>query len=288
MWEERWHPLREEWVIVAAHRQSRPWSGAEVAGQAVKPPAYDPTCYLCPGNSRVGGAANPAYTGTFVFDNDHPCVGVNAPRDLAPPVGIYRNRAATGVARVVCYSPRHDLTLAELDVDGVDALLATWQQQMRELATYPDVNFVLIFENKGEVVGVSNPHPHCQIYATNFTFKYIETELRAGRHHLERTGQTLFQDIIAAERQGGRRIVSQQGSAMAFVPYFARYAYETYVAPVRSVAAIDELSGEERRDLATVLPDVVIRFDNLWRMPVPSLIALPHAPGGGGPPGVHF
>ena len=114
MWEERWHPLREEWVIVAAHRQSRPWSGAEVAGQAPTPPAFDPTCYLCPGNARVGGATNPRYTGTFVFDNDHPCVGVNAPRDLAPPLGIYRNRPAAGVARVVCYSPRHDLTLAEL------------------------------------------------------------------------------------------------------------------------------------------------------------------------------
>ena len=161
MWEERWHPLREEWVIVAAHRQSRPWSGAEVAGQAPKPPAFDPTCYLCPGNARIGGTTNPAYTGTFVFDNDHPCVGVNAPRDLTPPIGIYRNRPATGVARVVCYSPRHDLTLAQLDVDGVDALLETWQLQMRELATHPEVNFVLIFENKGEVVGVSNPHPHC-------------------------------------------------------------------------------------------------------------------------------
>jgi UDPglucose--hexose-1-phosphate uridylyltransferase len=98
MWEEPWHPLREEWVIVAAHRQSRPWSGAEVAAQALKPPAFDPTCYLCPGNSRVGGATNPAYTGTFVFDNDHPCVGVNAPRNLTTPIGVYRNRPATGVA----------------------------------------------------------------------------------------------------------------------------------------------------------------------------------------------
>ena len=184
MWEERWHPLREEWVIVAAHRQSRPWSGAEVGHQAPRPPAFDPACYLCPGNARVSGAVNPRYTGTFVFDNDHPCVGAAAPRELTPPAGIYRNRPATGVARVVCYSPRHDVTLAELDVDGVDALLETWQQQMRELAAHPDVAFVLIFENKGEVVGVSNPHPHCQIYATNFTFKYIETELRAGRRHL--------------------------------------------------------------------------------------------------------
>jgi UDPglucose--hexose-1-phosphate uridylyltransferase len=278
MWEQRWHPLREEWVIVAAHRQSRPWSGAEVSGSRDVPPSYDPGCYLCPGNTRISGAKNPPYTGTFVFDNDHPCVGPNAPRELAAPPGIYRNRPATGIARVVCYSPRHDVTLAELDVDGVDALLATWQEQMRELATHPDVRFVLIFENKGEVVGVSNPHPHCQIYATNFTFKYIETELRAGERHLDETGRVLFQDILAAEEQDGRRIVYRHGRAISFVPYFARYAYETYVAPLRSVGTIADLEDEERRDLATVLRDMVIRFDNLWQMPFPYVMALHQAP----------
>jgi UDPglucose--hexose-1-phosphate uridylyltransferase len=274
MWEQRWHPLREEWVIVAAHRQSRPWSGAEVGARDVTPPAYDPTCYLCPGNARVSGRMNPSYSGTFVFDNDHPCVGSDAPRTIAPPPGIYRNGPATGLARVVCYSPRHDVTLAELDVTGVDVLLATWQDQMRELAVHPDVRFVLIFENKGEAVGVSNPHPHCQIYATNFVFKYIETELRAGDRHLAETGRVLFQDVLAAERQDGRRIVSEQRSAIAFVPYFARYAYEVYVAPLRSVATIADLDDGERGDLAAVLRDVVIRFDNLWRMPFPYVMAL--------------
>jgi UDPglucose--hexose-1-phosphate uridylyltransferase len=288
MWEERWHPLREEWVIVAAHRQSRPWSGAEVAVQTPKPPAFDATCYLCPGNTRVSGATNPPYSGTFVFDNDHPCVGVDAPRALAPAAGIYRLRPATGVARVVCYSPRHDVTLAELDVSGVDTLLATWQEQMRELATHPDVSFVLVFENKGEVVGVSNPHPHCQIYATNFTFKYIETEIAAGRRHLAETGRTLFQDILTAERQDGRRILAQHGTAIAFVPYFARYAYETYVAPLRSVATIADLDDQERRDLAVVLLDMVVRFDNLWKMPFPYVMTLHQAPVKEDVPGFHF
>jgi UDPglucose--hexose-1-phosphate uridylyltransferase len=288
MWEQRWHPLREEWVIVAAHRQSRPWSGAEVITQAPRPPAFDPSCYLCPGNARVGGVVNPEYTRTFVFDNDHPCVGERAPRELQRAPGMYRSRPATGVARVVCYSPRHDLTLAQLDVGEVDALLETWQQQMRELAAHPDVAFVLIFENKGEVVGVSNPHPHCQIYATNFSFKFIEAELRAGRRYLAETGRTLFQDILAAEQQDGRRFVSRCGSAAAFVPYFARYAYETYVTPVRSVATIADLEAAERRDLATVLRDVAIRFDNLWRMPFPYVMALHQAPIGEDARGFHF
>ena len=278
MWEQRWHPLRDEWVIVAAHRQSRPWSGAEVGARDAAPPAFDPGCYLCPGNARISGRVNPKYTSTFVFDNDHPCVGADAPRTLAPPPGIYRSGPATGVARVVCYSPRHDVALAELDVSDVDTLLATWQAQMRELASHPDVRFVLIFENKGEVVGVSNPHPHCQIYATNFVFKYIETELLAGARHLAETGRVLFQDVLAAERQDRRRIISEQGSAIAFVPYFARYAYEVYVAPLRSVATIADLDDAERRDLATVLRDVVIRFDNLWRMPFPYVMALHQAP----------
>jgi UDPglucose--hexose-1-phosphate uridylyltransferase len=159
---------------------------------------------------------------------------------------------------------------------------------MRELAEHPDVTFVLIFENKGEVVGVSNPHPHCQIYATNFTFKYIETELQAGRRHLEGTGRVLFQDILAAERQDGRRILSRQDSAIAFVPYFARYAYETYVAPLRSVSTIGGLDDGERRDLATVLRDVVIRFDNLWQTPFPYVMALHQAPVKEEARGFHF
>lgn len=288
MWEERWHPLRQEWVIVAAHRQSRPWSGAHVAAESPRPPAFDPGCYLCPGNVRVSGATNPTYSGTFVFDNDHPCVGVDAPRELVPAAGIYRNRPATGVARVVCYSPRHDVTLAELDVQGVEALLRTWQEQMRELAAHPDVTSVLIFENKGEVVGVSNPHPHCQIYATNFTFKYIETEIAAGRQHRQETGRTLFQDILAAERQDGRRILAEHGNAIAFVPYFSRYAYETYVAPLRSVSTIADLDDAERHDLAIVLRDMVIRYDNLWKMPFPYVMTLHQAPLTTAADGFHF
>lgn len=278
MWEQRWHPLREEWVIVAAHRQSRPWAGQEVRAPETRLPSYDPQCYLCPGNPRVSGAVNPPYTGTFVFDNDHPCVSPSAPTDLETPVPPFANRPATGIARVVCYSPRHDLALAQLTSEGVDALLATWQEQMRELSARPDVAHVLIFENKGEAVGVSNPHPHCQIYATNFVFKYIETELRASERYLAETGRTLFHDIIEAERKDGRRVLRELGSAIAFVPYFARYAYEVYVAPLRSHASIMTLSDRERRDLAAVLRDVVIRYDNLWRMPFPYVMTLHQAP----------
>src|SRR5687768_6698176 len=220
MWEQRWHPLREEWVVVAAHRQDRPWSGGTVVGAEV-PPAYAADCYFCPGNRRVSGVTNPGYASTFVFDNDLPCVGPDAPADLDAPAGLYRNRPARGIARVVCYSPRHDVTLAELEPVQIAELLRVWQEQYRDLGNRPEIAHVLIFENKGEAVGVSNPHPHCQIYATNFVFKTIENEARICQAHFSKTGRVLFEDVIEAERTDGRRILAENKSAIAFVPYFA-------------------------------------------------------------------
>ncbi|HMB29914.1 MAG TPA: galactose-1-phosphate uridylyltransferase, partial [Blastocatellia bacterium] len=151
-WEERWHPLREEWVIVAAHRQNRPWNGETVERDEAVLPDRLPDCYLCPGAERVSGKRNDDYTSTFVFDNDHPCVGPDAPRRLDAPTGVYRNRPATGVARVVCYSPRHNLTLAELDPEEIVSLMRVWQGQHVELGAREEINHVLTFENKGEVV----------------------------------------------------------------------------------------------------------------------------------------
>jgi UDPglucose--hexose-1-phosphate uridylyltransferase len=289
VWEERWHPLREEWVIVAAHRQDRPWIGQEVRQGAAAVPPYVADCYLCPGNGRVSGARNPSYTGVYVFDNDHPSVGPLAPRVAAPAAGIYRNRPAAGIARVVCYSPRHDLTLAELELPEVDRLLEVWQDQYRDLGERDGIDHVLVFENKGEVVGVSNPHPHCQIYATNFVFKTIETEAGAGERHLASTGHVLFQDVLAAEQADGRRIVVENDSAIAFVPYFARYAYEVFVAPKATHPSLAALSAAERRDFAAVLQEVLVRFDNLWQMPFPYVMPLHQAPTDGREyPGFHF
>jgi UDPglucose--hexose-1-phosphate uridylyltransferase len=278
VWEERWHPLREEWVMVAAHRQNRPWIGEVVAESASQIPSYVPDCYLCPGNKRVSGKTNDPYTSTFVFDNDHPCVGPLAPLDLPKPAGIYRNRPANGMARVVCYSPRHNLTLAELSVAEIASLLRVWQDQYRELAARPEVKNVLIFENKGEVVGVSNPHPHCQIYATNFVFKVFGTEESAMTRHRAETGRGLFEDIIASELEDGRRVIASHGSAIAFLPYFARYAYEVYVAPRARHPSLAALSAGEITDLAATLREALIRYDNLWKMSFPYVMVLHQAP----------
>jgi UDPglucose--hexose-1-phosphate uridylyltransferase len=279
-WEQRWHPLREEWVIVAAHRQARPWSGETLVGKAVShtTPAYVVDCYLCPGNARVGGGRNENYTGVYAFDNDHPCVGENAPAELHSPSGIYKNRPANGVARVLCYSPKHNLTLAELESRELEELLAAWRDQYIELGARPAVKHVLTFENKGEVVGVSNPHPHCQLYATNFAFKTIETEAAVCRQHRKDTGRILFQDILHAERADGRRIIYENSSAIAFMPYFARYAYECYVAPKATHSSLAGFNASEIRDFAEVLGNLVVRFDNLWRMSFPYVMTLHQAP----------
>ena len=289
VWEERWHPLREEWVIIAAHRQDRPWSGETVEREEKPLPNYSEDCYLCPGNARISGEINPQYKGVLVFDNDHPCVGMNAPVDLEPTPGVYRNRPARGIARVVCYSPRHDLSLAQLDSHEIENLLGAWQAEYRDLSNRDEINHVLIFENKGDVVGVSNPHPHCQIYATNFVFKTIETEAEVSRRYLDASGRPIFQDIISAEQRDGRRIICENETAIAFVPYFARYAYEVYVAPKATRPSLASLGDLEVRDLALILKETLIRFDNLWRMPFPYVMPLHQAPTDGGDyRGFHF
>ncbi len=285
MWEQRWHPLRREWVVVAAHRNQRPWSGATAAAAAAQTPGYVDTCYLCPGNARVHGARNPAYSGIHVFDNDHPCVGAAAPADLPPATPPYRRAPALGAARVVCYHPRHDLRLARLPVARIDDLLRCWAEQERELARLPGVRSVLVFENNGPAVGVSNPHPHCQIYATGIVHPVTAGIIAAERE----AGQRLMAGIIAAERADRDRLLHDRDGALAFVPWFARYAYELYVLPERRVPRLSALDDGERRALAAALKAALVRLDNLWRMPMPYVLVVQQAPSdGSGDDAVHL
>lgn len=289
IWEERWHPLREEWVIVAAHRQNRPWSGEMLESVEKAAPEYVEDCYLCPRNERVGGVHNEDYNSVFVFDNDLPSVGQDAPTDLEQPVGIYKNRPANGLARVICYSPNHSLSLAEIEQKAVEEVIAAWQREYTDLGSRDEINHVLIFENKGEAVGVSNPHPHGQIYGTNFVFKTIETEAKAAERHLKETGRVLFADIIESEQKDGRRVIFENETAIAFMPYFARYAYEVYVAPKRSCRSVAEMNEIEVSDFAEALKAVLVRYDNLWKMPFPYVMPLHNAPTDGGDHrGFHF
>lgn len=277
-WERRWHPLRREWVTITSHRQSRPWSGADAFEAAAAIPAWLPDCYLCPRNARVSGAANPDYASVYVFDNDHPSFSHEAPQALEPPPGIYRNAPATGTCRVVCYSPRHDLTLAEMGPARVADVIECWQSQTAELTARPDIHSVLAFENKGTIVGVSNPHPHGQIYAPGFVFPTLEIEARAMAEHLSAEGTGLFEAIIDTEERDGRRIVAANDDAIAFIPWFARFPYEVYVAPRRRVPHLHDLTIDETIALAHGLSEVLVRLDNLWQQSFPYMLINHQAP----------
>jgi len=287
VWERRWHPLRNEWVTITSHRNARPWSSADAALNAAAnhdstKQSFDPGCYLCPGNTRVSGKQNEAYEGLFVFDNDHPSFSDAAPRDLEPPPGIYRNATATGTTRVMCYSPNHTESLAELDQARIEAVLDCWAEETQTLMRRSDVEQVLVFENKGEVIGVSNPHPHCQIYAAGFEFKNLELERFAMEAHYNQTGRHLMSDVISSEKDTGSRIIFENDKAIAFLPYFSRFPFESFICPIQRHAWLFELSQTERQALASALLQTLVRYDNLWQRPFPYMLVLHQAPAGAG------
>ncbi|HPU85095.1 MAG TPA: galactose-1-phosphate uridylyltransferase [Candidatus Latescibacteria bacterium] len=275
-WELRWHPLRGEWVVIAAHRDTRPWKGGSVS-RPPKEPEYDPTCYLCPGNTRTTGGVNPRYRTTFAFDNDFPPAGTSSPLQSSSH-GLYRAAQAYGRCRVMCFHPRHDLTLATMDVQEIRRVLSMWQREYRLLGEDPRVKHVLIFENKGEITGTSNRHPHCQAYGTTFIFSTIQREIQLAKRFFRRTGTPLYRAVIEQELEDGCRIIARRGSIIAFVPYFARYPYEVHVAPLESRPSIADLAGSEVDDLASVLKAVLVRYDNLFTMPFPYVQVLHQAP----------
>ncbi len=284
-WEKRWHPLRREWVVYAAHRNTRPWNFA--AKQQVIPElAYDPNCYLCPGNKRVNGAVNPQYNAIFIFENDHPVVGLDAPEPVEEELykyeGLYRKAKALGIAKVVCYDPRHNVTLSDVSPDQVSAVFRALREEMKFFKEHPSIRSVLIFENKGEIVGVSNPHPHCQIYATDFVFQVVEKELASMRDYQKENQKNLFEDIITAEKKDAVRIIAENDHAIAFIPFFARFAYETYIFPKKRHGTLITMDDKEIAGLASVFREVTIRFDKNFRVSFPYILAFAQAPVDGG------
>jgi len=277
-WEKRWNPLKKEWVVYAAHRNSRPWNTGLKDFSKKDTPEYDPTCYLCPGNPRVHGAVNPKYEGVYIFDNDHPVVGLQAPEVEEINDPLYQKAAAKGIARVVCYDKRHNTTLSEVNVEKVADVFKAWREQMKEFAAHPEINHVLIFENKGEICGVSNPHPHCQIYATDFVFRFIETEMEVANEYKKATGSNIFLDIIRKEHEEKSRIVAENEGAIAFIPFFARYPYEVMIFPKKKHATLDSMSDEEIFQLASVFQEVTKRYDKLFSMSFPYVMNIHQAP----------
>ena len=274
--------LSGEWVLVSPHRMARPWQGQVERRSDDARPAHDPSCYLCPGNTRVGGERNPEYATTFVFDNDFAALKPGATTAVA--VGdLLRAEGEPGVCRVICFSPRHDLTLAGMDVTGLRAVVDVWAEEYARLGARPDIGHVQIFENKGEVMGCSNPHPHGQIWAQRSVPSVPAREtLRFAEHHA-RHGRTLLQDYVELELARDERIVCANDGFVALVPFWAVWPYETLVISRRPVAHIGQLTDAERDQLADVVRRITARYDNLFEVSFPYSAGIHQAPTDGAP-----
>lgn len=241
---------------------------------------FDADCYLCPGNSRVSGQKNDGYESIYVFDNDHPAFSPDAPRDLPSPPGIYRNAPASGITRVMCYTPHHTRSLAECTLEVLEQVIDAWAEQTESLYQWQDIEQVLVFENKGEVIGVSNPHPHCQIYGASFEFGNLQIERLAMERFQAETGKHLMQEIIRSETETGTRVVAEFEHSLSFLPYFSRFPFEAFICPKSSYNYLFQMPGNERRHFAQALQSTLIKFDNLWCKPFPYMLLLHQAPKG--------
>ncbi len=274
----RYNPLRGDWVLVSPHRTRRPWQGQTEAASTETRPSYDPGCYLCPGNARADGTRNPDYADTFVFDNDFsallPDTAPGATRDHE----LLRAEAERGLCRVICFSPRHDLTLAEMDAPAIRRVVDLWVGQYEELGALDFVNHVQIFENKGAVMGCSNPHPHGQIWAQQSLAEESARELARQRTYHADKGGTLLGDYLGIELELGERIVCENADFVALVPFWAVWPFETLVLCRRRVASLGELDSTERDALADILKRLTTRYDNLFLTAFPYSAGIHQAP----------
>ena len=274
----RFNPLKGEWVLVSPHRAHRPWQGQVERPERAAQTAYDPACYLCPGNARAGGAKNPEYSNVFAFDNDFAALRPDTPDGRIDDAGLLVAEAEQGISRVVCFTPRHDLTLARMDIPAIRSVVDLWTAKVAELAEHPAINHVLIFENRGEMMGCSNPHPHGQIWAQRSIPNETARETECQRDYHARTGRSLLADYLARERALGTRIVCANEGFVALVPFWAIWPFETLVIARRPVSTLLELTGSERDDLADLLKRLTTRYDNLFSTMFPYSAGIHQAP----------
>ena len=274
----RYNPLTGEWGLVSPHRSKRPWQGQVEKAAADERLQYDPECYLCPGNERAGGVANPKYTGTFVFQNDFSALLPDVPEGRSDEHELLVAESEAGLCKVICFSPRHDLTLAEMEVVAIRQVVDLWAEQYEELGALDFINHVQIFENKGAVMGCSNPHPHGQIWAQRSIPGEPAKELGNMRTYFEERGTTLLGDYLSVEGERGERIVCENEHFVALVPYWAVWPFEVMVLCRRTLASLAELEDAEKDSLSDILKRVTTRYDNLFQCSFPYSAGLHQAP----------
>jgi len=276
----RYNPLTRDWILVSPNRMERPWQGQTEKAADAFLPAYDPSCYLCPGNARAEGVRNPKYSTTFVFDNDFAALQPGAANLTVDDGGKNLLLAASesGVCRVVCFSPRHDLTLAQMTLDEIGRVVEVWAEQYRALGDLPHINHVQIFENRGAMMGCSNPHPHGQIWATQSIPNEPRKEQESLAEYRREHRNCLLCDYVELELAAGERVVCQNESFLVVVPFWATWPFETLVLSKRHVADIDALSARERAGLADMLRRLTTRYDNLFQTLFPYSMGFHQRP----------
>ncbi len=274
----RFNPLLGQWLLVSPHRTKRPWQGQVERPPAENRPAYDPQCYLCPGNQRAGDARNPNYTHTFVFKNDFAALLPDTPSSAQPsePDPLFRAEPIQGECRVICFSPRHDLTLAEMARADIRRVVDVWAEQITDLGrTYP---WVQLFENKGAAMGCSNPHPHGQVWAGSTLPNEALTEDRRQRRYVEENGSPLLLHVAEREIQNGVRVIAQNEDWVVLVPFWAVWPFESLLLPRRHVLRLPDITGAERDSLAVILRQLLVRYDNLFETSFPYSMGWHGAP----------
>ncbi|QTF07636.1 galactose-1-phosphate uridylyltransferase [Brenneria izadpanahii] len=272
----RFNPLRGEWILVSPHRAKRPWQGQQDEPDRRTPPPHDPNCYLCAGNKRITGDVNPQYQGTFVFTNDFSALLEDTPAAASGDDPLFRIQSARGVSRVICFSPDHSKTLPELPLSALKKVIDTWSEQTSELGRrYP---WVQVFENKGAMMGCSNPHPHGQVWANDFLPNEALREDREQRAYFERYGGVLLLDYARREQADGSRLVVETEFWLAVVPYWASWPFETLLLPKFAVRQLPQLSEPQREDLAVALKKLTSRYDNLFQCSFPYSMGWHGAP----------
>lgn len=279
----RFNALTNEWILVSPHRTERPWLGQTETSSSNTVPIYDPACYMCPGNNRAPGLRNPSYESTFVFDNDYPALLPTTPDATMDDRGLLVAGSETGTCRVLCFSPRHDLTIATMALPGVRAVVDQWAHQFEELGALPFVNYVQIFENRGAMMGASNPHPHGQIWASASIPNEPAKELRAQQQYHDKNGACLLCNYLALERERGDRMVFENESFTVVVPFWAIWPFETMLLPNHHATSLLELSDRQRDDLAAALGRITSIYDQLFDVPFPYSMGFHQAPTDGQP-----
>jgi UDPglucose--hexose-1-phosphate uridylyltransferase len=269
--------LTGEWVLVSPHRTQRPWQGQVETKSAELLPKFDPNCYLCPGNERAAGKKNPSYPNTFVFDNDFAALVPNV--ELQQTDGLLQAQTETGICRVLCFSPRHDLTLARLSSTELLQVVDLWKEQSAELLNRPDIRYVQIFENRGAMMGSSNPHPHGQIWASSTIPNEVNKECQHQREYWTNHSRLLLMDYLAEElSQPDQRIVCQNQDWVALVPFWATWPFETMVLPQKPLSGLADLTLAQAATLADILRRLVTKYDNLFETAFPYSMGIHQRP----------